>query len=321
MLQIRDFSSLVTVFSVVGFYALVSALLAWQVASANHSSDAYDTAKSGISFLSIVGWTNVIACGAAFLGFLFYITSLFNFPNLFIKWIEKGSRAIYGGAIFSAALLILTGLGMASVQPIGSPDFFQTFQIAGLFWIFIGCSILLAGRLNRESSVPALSNLEIDLLSGRLERMELVVPRFKDAFVNSRFENWLKTFARDIAEKSAEITKYSKEAVGLVSVEKPSEMDLRQVEERYRKSEQAYKLLEKNHQRFMVSMVGFTLSEVEIEKAALVRDQFSRELRNAKLELASIRKLIDDKLVSLKNHALKMTSQETQALEELTLKS
>jgi hypothetical protein len=146
------------------------------------------------------------------------------------------------------------------------------------------------------------------VVSGRLDRKDLIIPRLKEAFVPARFESWLKQFSKVIDEKSAEIAKYAKEAVDLIRIQKPSEIDLRQIEDRYRRAEGLYKKLEKDHQRFMVSMVFFELTDVEKEKAAFVRDLFSRELRNVKLELAGIRKLIDEKLVAIKEARFQIAS-------------
>lgn len=311
-LQLRDITSLTAVSFAMALYCVAAAMLSHQAAAGTIEFQPN-------AFLVFTARLNEIAAGLYALGALFYLTSLSFFPSILIKWVEKGSKSIYVGLGCHAALLVLTALAYMGVTRIGSPEFFEQFRIAGLFWVFIGTSVLLIGRVMRESAVPALSNLEMDLMSGRLERTELVVPRFKDAFVSARFENWLKRYSKVIVEKSAEIARLTKETLALVSVEKPSEMDLRQVEIRYHRAEIFYKQLEKSNQRFMVSMVAFYLTDVETEKAALLRDQFSRELRNAKLELASIRKMTDERLVSLKNSQPRLgASSETQSLEELT---
>lgn len=310
-LQLRDFTSLTAVLFVIAFFSFTAVMLSHQAALGT-----LDYQPS--AFLIFTARLNELASGLYAFGALFYLASLLFFPSVLIKWVEKGSKSIYAGLGFHAFLLVLTAAAYTGVSRIGGPEFFEQLRIAGLFWVFIGTSILLTGRLLRESALPALSNLELDLISGRLERTELVVPRFKDAFVSSRFEGWLKRYAKTIVEKSAEIGKLTKETISLVSVEKPSEMDLRQVEIRYHRAEAFYKQLEKSNQRFMVSMVAFYLTEVETEKAALLRDQFSRELRNAKLELASIRKMTDERLVSLKNSQPRLGVSDAQTLEEIT---
>jgi hypothetical protein len=312
-LQTRDFVSLAASASVLAFFAFVTAVLASQT-----SATTLDFEPTG--FQKFVAWSNLGVSGFYFAGLLFYMGSLAAAPALLIKLIERGGKSAYAALGVHALLLVLTGISYNGITRIGGPDFFEQLRIAGLFWVFIGASVALTGRVMRESAIPALSALEMDLISGKLERMELVVPRFRDAFVGSRFESWLRRYAGDVAAKSGEIAKYSKEAEALVGVEKPSEIDLRQVEDRYRRAESLYKQIEKSHQRFMTSMVAFYLSEAETDKAAIVRDQFSRELRNAKLELATIRKRIDERLVSLKNTAFRMASSERQVIEELTLK-
>ena len=54
-----------------------------------------------------------------------------------------------------------------------------------------------------------------------------------------------------------------------------------------------------------ISVTFLDLIEVESERVGRLHDQYSRECRNAKLELASIRKRIDEKLVALKNSYLR----------------
>lgn len=313
-LQTRDSISLITVASVLAIHSLVAAVLSSQTGATT-----LDFMPTG--FQKFTASLNLIVTGVYAGGFLFYLLSLTAFPSALIKMIERTNKGGYVGIAIHSLMIFLTAVSYAGTSKIGSPESFEEFRIAGLFWIFIAASIALAGRVLRESALPALSALELDLISGKLERMELVVPRFKDAFVGSRFDAWLRGYAREVAQKASEIAKYSKDAEALVGVEKPSELDLRQVEDRYRRAESLYKQIEKFHQRFMTSMVAFYLSEVETEKAALVRDQFSRELRNAKLELATIRKRIDERLVTLKNTVAKIATQERQAIEELTLKS
>ena len=311
LLQTRDIQSLIAIASLLAFYCFTSIFLSIQTALGNPDFEPS-------IFLKTVSWMNAAISGFYFAGILFYLMALKTAPATLIKLIGRGSKAAVAGLTSHAVLISLTGIAYLGQTRLGSPEFFEQLRIAGLFWVFISASILLTGKISRESAVPALSALELDLISGKLERMELVIPRFKEAFIGSRFDLWLKRYARDVAEKAAEIAKYSKEAEALVSVEKPSELDLRQVEDRYRQAEVLYKQIEKNHQRFMTSMVAFYLTETETEKAALVRDQFSRELRNGKLELATIRKRIDERLVSLKNSISRVTSERPQEIEELT---
>ena len=51
----------------------------------------------------------------------------------------------------------------------------------------------------------------------------------------------------------------------------------------------------------MVASAFLSVNEIEREKIEALKDLFSRELRHAKLELAGVRKRIDDKLTRLKD--------------------
>ena len=87
----------------------------------------------------------------------------------------------------------------------------------------------------------------------------------------------------------------------MVEREKPTEMDLLQVDGRYKKADSLQRKFEREAQRFQLCLSLFDFNEAERERIEKLRDQFSRELRNSKLELASVRKRIDDKLVFIKN--------------------
>jgi hypothetical protein len=293
-LEVRDFTGLMVISMVLTFYTVVAWILSFQVAAG--------AGEMGLSnYFGFVAWTNLLVA-FFYLGiFLFYFSSLFFFPGVLVKWIERSAKGFYALLILHAVLLFFLGFGYAETTPIGSPNFFEQFRVAGLFWVFIGSSVLFLGKWLRESSVEALAALELEIASGKLERSDEILLRLKEAFVSRRLFFWVNRLTRSAAAKAHQIAQLTHEAVSLVSREKPAELDLRQVEDRYRKADAVSKKLEKENQRFLLSISFFESSETEREKIGELRDRFSRESRNAKLELAGVRKRIDERLVALKN--------------------
>jgi len=294
LLGIKDFTGLMAVSLVLTFYTVVVFMLSHQTAAG--------TGELGVSnFFTFVAWTHFLFAGLYLLGCLFYFTSLFFFPNALVKFVERSGKSVYVFLSLHATFFFLLGFGYAEMAPIGSPTFFEQLRVAGLFWIFIVTSILLISQWLRESSVPALASLELEVASGKLERTEEILERFKEAFVLKRLSFWINRLSHTVATKGHEIAQLTHEAVNFVSREKPTEIDLRVVEERHRRADHVYKKLEKENQRFLVSLSLFELTDAERTKVEELRDQFSRELRNGKLELASVRQRIDERLVALKN--------------------
>ena len=309
VLRLRDFSSLTLMALTVIFYSFVIFTLSWQTATAAASMKAS-------AFFTFVTWTNFFF-SLTYLGLsVFSFLSLLAFPQAIVKMSETGSKIQYVGLGLHAALLFLFAFGYGERTPIGSPEFFEQFRIAGLFWVFILSSVLFVSRLFSTSSVSSLTQLELEVASGRLTRSEDILSRLKEVFVSKRFDFWIKRISHNVASKAHEIANFTHEAVTIVSRDKPTEVDLRQVEDRYRRGEALYKKLEKQSHRFLVSLSLFDLSEVEREKAEELKDQFSRELRNAKLELAQVRKSIDEKLMTFK--AMPAALPETKTVAHLT---
>lgn len=294
ILGIKDLTSLVFVALSLTFYSVIILSLSFQTAGG-----APDSEPSAFAIFLL--WANVLMAGIYAVGGLFAILSFTAFPNALAKAMEKSRKLLVGLFFAHLAIGILMGFGFSEVAPIGSPEFFEQFRAAGLFWIFIAASTLFVGRILAESHVSPLAALELEVVTGRLTRAEDILVRFKDVFTSRRLVSWLSRLSHVVAEKSHQIAKYSHDAVAMVGLEKPSELDLRQVEERSRRAESVFRNLEKENQRFLISLFLFDLNEAEREKAEFVRDQFSRELRNAKLELASVRKRIDERLTSIKN--------------------
>ncbi|MDD5218607.1 MAG: hypothetical protein PHN49_03460 [Candidatus Omnitrophica bacterium] len=293
---IRDFTSLNLISVAIAFYSVVVMSLSYQVAV--NSSDI-----SASSFFVVVAWGNFLltlfylVCCA-----LFYL-SLAYFPLAIAKTLNLGNKLLYAFLGIHVALFFFLGFGYAEVIPIGSPQFFEQLFTMALFWIFITATLLFIGKILGESVGQALSALELEVVSGKLDRAEDILEHYKGTFISPRLTSWLNRLSHQTATRAHDIAQYAHDALSLVNRDKPSEIDLRQVDERYKKSESAYKKLEKEHQRFQTSIALIELLEVEREQVSRLQDQFSRECRNAKLELASIRKRIDEKLVALKNMA------------------
>lgn len=294
LLGIRDFTSLTALSLALTFYSFILLIVAHQVASGAERMGASN-------FFVFLYWLVDFTALTHSLASVFFLASLFFFPKVITRWIESGSKFRYPVFGLHLTLLVLLGFGYAELIPIGSADFFGQFRTAGLFWIFIGTSLLLIGRLLHQPSVPALATLELDIASGRLERPDDILPRFKEAFTSPWLVAWTNRLSHTIAAQTEKIARYSHEAIHLVSHDVPSEIDLNQVEDRYRRAEALHQKLEKENQRFLLSIWLFDLNETARARVEELRDQFSRELRNTKLEIASVRKKIDEKLVSIKN--------------------
>ncbi len=291
---IRDFTAL-SLFSIgVTFYAVILWMLSHQLAT---SGEAYERS----AFFTFVAWFSDLAAFLHLAACLFFVIGLAVFPKALVKIAENGGRFRYPLLALHSLLFLLLGFVSAEKTPLGSPDFFEQFRAAGLFWIFALSSLLLIGQWLRPSSVPSLAALELDVASGRLDRPEDILTRFKDAFISRRLVSWLGRLSSFVANQTGKIASFAAEAMSLVSRENPSEVDLNQVEDRYRKAEAFHQQLNRENQRFLLSVFLFDLNEAARFKVEELRDQFSRELRNAKIEVASVRKRIDEQLVSIKN--------------------
>ncbi|MBI3313691.1 MAG: CRISPR-associated endonuclease Cas2 [Candidatus Omnitrophica bacterium] len=294
VLGMREASSLCFLSILITFYALMIANVSFQAIAVTGESSSESPA-----FSHLVLWINFLVAAIYGTSSLFAFASFLGFPQAIARFVEKGRtvfKVLFG---FHIGLCLL--LALAGPVEFGNAAFLQELKSAGLFWIFILSSLFFAGRIFSESAVPALAGLELDVTAGRLERQEDILARLKEAFSSRRFLGWHLGISKLIAEKSHQIAQFAHEAVQLISHEKPSEFDLGKVEDRYRRAEALAKKLEKDGQRFALSVFLFCLNEAEREKAEELRDQFSREIRNAKLELAGIRKRIDEKLLQLKS--------------------
>ncbi len=294
LLGVRDHTSLTLIAMILSFYAVVVMMVAQQAAAetGDLKLSGYFGFISGVNFTAALFYLGI--CASLAFGFLFT-------PALLVKAADKMSKLPQVLLAVHAALFFLTGAATTEIAPIGSARFFETFLSAAEFWIFITASVFLVSRLLGESQVPVLAALEFDVTSGKLERPDDILSRFRDAFVRRRLSFWILRLSHQVAARSHEIASYTHEAVRMVDREKPTEVDLLQVEGRYKKADSLQRRFEREAQRFQLCLSLFDFNEAERERIEKLRDQFSRELRNAKLELASVRKRIDDKLVLIKN--------------------
>lgn len=294
ILGVRDFTSLTFVSLAAAVTSAILLTVSWQVAAGQK-----DITPS--AFFNLIAWANVLFSGTYLTGFLFYTLGFLTAPGAVVKAAEKGTRVSYGFAGLHAAFLVLWFIAYGESGVIGSPSFFDEARLALSFGIGLSACVLFAGKLLKPSSAKKISFLELEVVSGKIDRNEDILSRFKDTFVSQRLASWLSRISHKVATQAHEIAQYTHDAMALVARDKPTELDLRQVEDRYRRADAIFRKLEKEDQRFMVSAALFDVNDVERERIELLKDLFSRELRHAKLELASVRKHIDDKLVALKN--------------------
>lgn len=291
---IRDYTSLLVISLIVTFYAGITVCVSWQAAFGKMGYTELS------NFFKFVLGVNIIPAAFYFVSAILGFWGLAAFPAAFQKYLDG---IIKGTKVFLAvhtAFLFLVFMAYTEVAAVGSPSFFQHLHIAGLFWVSMACSLFLAGRLLQPSFVQTLSGLELEIASSRFERPELILSRYKELFISKRLDLWIRRSSRQLSERAHEIASNSHDAVTFVSREKPSEIDLRQVEERYRRAETHARKLEREYNRFLLNYSLWVLNEVEQHRADELRDQFSKESRNAKLEIASVRKRIDECLIALR---------------------
>jgi hypothetical protein len=291
---IHDFASLVLISSSLMFYSIVVLMLGHQIAFS-----AKELSPSGL--LTVVSWFNFVLTLIYFSGLMCFFAGLLLWPSFLTKLLDVFAKSSYALLGCHAVLFCLLGFSYTDNVKLGTPIFFEQFFVMALMWIFIVGSIHFIGRGLLGSAVPALSALELDVATGRIEKDADILGRYKNAYASERLSAWLdRVFAQSVS-RAKDVARYTQDALSLVNRDKPTEIDLRQVEDRYKMAEKIYRKLEKDSYRFQITLSLIALSPVEREKTERIHDQFSRECRNAKIELASIRKRIDEKLVAIKN--------------------
>lgn len=301
LLGVRDNTSLTLISLVFAFYALVMFMVSQQA-----MKQVGDLRVSG--YFAFITTTNFVVAVfylavCVFLAFGFIFT-----PTVLIKVADKTSKLPLVLFSVHAVLFFLTGAAYGELAPVGSPRFFEHFLISAEFWIFITASVFFIARLLGESQVAPLTALEFEVTSGKLERHEDILARFRDVFIRRRLSFWINRLSHMVAARAHEIASYTHDAVKYVDREKPTEVDLSQVEGRYKKADSLQRSFERESYRFQLCLSFFDFNEAERERIEKLRDQFSRELRNTKIELASVRKRLDDKLVSIKNSQVTLLS-------------
>jgi len=301
LLGVRDNTSLTLISLVFSFYALVMFMVCQQAAA-----QVGDLKVSG--YFAFIITTNFVVsvfylavCAFLAFGFLFM-------PAMLIKMADKMGKLPLVLFSIHAVLFFLTGAAYGELAPIGSPRFFEHFLVSAEFWIFVVASVFFVARLLGESQVAPLTALEFEVTSGKLERHEDILARFRDVFIRRRLSFWINRLSHMVAARAHEIASYTHDAMKYVDRDKPTEVDLSQVEGRYKKADSLQRAFERESQRFQLCLSFFDFNEAERERIEKLRDQFSRELRNTKIELASVRKRIDDKLVSIKNSQVTLLS-------------
>ncbi len=300
LLGVRDFSGLTRAGLVFSFYAVVLVMVTAQaLGQTGKGLSGYFTLMTAVNWALALGYAALC---------LFLALSFTLFPSVLVKFAEKLRGFPLGMFWTHTSLFFLTGFAYSELAPVGSAKFFEHLLTAGQFWIFILTSVFFMAKLGSESQVAALRTLEYEVVSGRLDRHEDILARYKEVFVRRRLAYWINRLSHLIAARAHEIASYTHESVRLVDREDPTEVDLQQVDTRYKKADNLHHRFDRESQRFLLSVALFDFNEAERERIETLRDQFSRELRNTKLELASVRKRIDDKLVLIKNSQIPLLS-------------
>lgn len=309
VLKLKNFSALIMNLLALITLSVVVALVSHQIHSGllEREVQGFALFVSGANMVFNYGY---LACG------VFFILSLMFVPQLLVAVAEKLGKKTYWAVVAAhAALAVLLGFSYAGAVEIGSVVFFEQFRLSALFMIGLGGIAFLIGRVMKESAVPAISALEFEVSSARLERHEDILERYSEAFVSRKLFAWLARYRHSVASKSHEIAAFTHEAVNLVDQNKPTETELRKVEDCYKKADQICRKLQKENNRFLVAITFFDVNDIERAEIESIKDEFSKQLRNAKLELVSVRKRIDEKLVALKNDDKVVASLESPAKE------
>lgn len=227
----------------------------------------------------------------------------FSAPQTLLKMGSKGSALIKTLAVTQGILFLLLGFNYLQGVALGSAVFFEEFALVSALWIGLTGLILFVARLQQESPLEEISALEMDITSGKLSDDGDILVRYKEVFTSRRLRLWVSRLHHTTAQKAEEIAAYCREALQTVAADTPTEFDLRKVEDNYRRADFSYQKLEKENIRYQLLTGLFDSSESELNRIHSLQDFYSRQLRNSKLELASVRKKIDEKLVQLKNSA------------------
>jgi len=293
-LGIRHFTGLILSMMMLVLVAVVLVMLSYQVLMASREREIS-------SFFMVTLGANLFLTVCYLILGAFFFVSLGFFPQGMARLADRFAKAVavMFGVHLTAAFLL--ALGYSEMVAIGGQRFFEEFRLAGIFWTGLLSLLFFVGSYLRESPSTALSDLELEVAFGKLERSEDILVRYKEAFVSPRLGHWLSGFSHAAASHAHQIAAHAHEAVQLVGQKKPTELDLRKVEEEYKRADLSYRKLEKDYHRYLVCVSFFEVAEADRAKMEELRDLFSKELRNAKIELASVRQRIDEKLVSLKN--------------------
>ncbi len=290
---IRDFTSLI-------FMSLVLAFVVYIVFNASYAiiHDGEELRASAV--LAVANWLNVIAAGLYLGGFALYLGGLLFLPRFLTRVIDQLGKQPLIFMITHGVLFLLTWSGYSQVVEIGSGTFFEQVKLVTLFWVFSTSFVFWVSRLLQESPLQALSSLEMDAASGKLDRSDDLLEQFQQAFISRRFNHWLERLSQQLGKVADEITLRLQDCIAVVNQSKPTEAQLGWMEDRYRKAVAKSSQLERRQQKFLLALSFLNLLDVEREKVETLKDQFSKETRHAKLELAGVRKKIDEKLQTLK---------------------
>jgi hypothetical protein len=292
---IKDVTGLGFIGGLFLFQLLVVASLAFQAASGAGNFVEWS------AFSGFLLWVNFLFSAVLLATLAWYALTVFVFTGMKSRGFWPGKKVFFTFLGFHGILPVLLLFGYADIVALGSVPFFEQFRVGAFFWGALGSWVLLAVKALRQSPLPGLQNLELETASGNARGEAEILARLQDALISERFAAWLGAEQASFAAVAAQMVQSTREAVGGVTRKSLAETDIRRVEENYKKAESLSRKLEKRYQRFLLLLPFLDLTPREAERAASLRDLFSRDLRHSKLELAAIRRGLDEILLSSAN--------------------
>lgn len=292
---IKDVTGLGFIGGLVLFQLAVVNSLAFQAASgAGNFVD-------GSAFSAFLLWVNFLFTGTLLATLAWCVLAACFFTGLKSRGFWPGKKVFFTFLGFHVLLPVLLLFGYADVVALGSVPFFEQFRVVAFFWGALGAWLLLAAKALRQSPLNAFQDLELETASGNARGDAEILTRLQDALVSERFAAWLGAEQASFAAVAGQMVQSTREAVNGVTRKTLAETDIRKVEDHYKKAESLSRKLEKKYQRFLLLISFLDLNPRETERAASLRDLFSRDLRHSKLELATIRRGLDEILLSSAN--------------------
>lgn len=310
-LGIRDFSEFIFSGISLVFFLYIICTVNFQVGAA--------AAKFKLPGLTTVFiWTHFALSAGYLISLLTHFAGYFFAPAVSLKLSSLREKLYPILAGLHAVFFLILGLGYNELLPIGSKPFFSHLLVAAPFFIFTLSFLAFRGAVSKESPVASLENLHLDLQRGSLLNEKLIQARIEDAFISNRFADWISQISYQTDTQAQGISALTNQILSTVQHGLPRELDLQLVEDHYKKAAAMLKKCEKAALRFSYSTKYLTTDALALTFIEEITDQFAREIRNARLDLASIRRQIDEHLVTLKNEMKQIAEGPIKELSDLS---